>query len=377
MSYRSAFVYDQILSQHVLSPKHPLKPIRLQYTYDLLNSYGIFDDSRISVVKPRLAKYEEVLSFHSSRYVDAVSRVSEGKETADLGSFGFGTADNPVYSNMYESALWSSGASMLSAELLLSDTYDSVMNISGGLHHAMPQYASGFCIFNDPVMAIKRFLSDSMKVAYVDIDCHHGDGVQHAFYDTDSVLTISIHESGNYIFPGTGAVEEFGSGKGRGYSINLPLYPYTTDDIYLWAFKQVVPTVLEKFKPDILVTQLGIDSHFRDPITHLALTVQGFRDVVKEFSKVSAKWMGLGGGGYDLQAVARGWASAYGVMCEYELQDQIPLSYGGVHEVYALSDDDSFTFGYEIHEKARKFAEGSVAEIRKHIFPFHGLGHLE
>ena len=341
------------------------------------NSYGFFDDSRISVVKPRLAKHEEVLSFHSSRYVDAVSRVSKGKETADLGSFGFGTPDNPVYSNMYESALWSSGASMLSAELLLSDTYDSIMSISGGLHHAMPQYASGFCIFNDPVMAIKRFLSDSMKVAYVDIDCHHGDGVQHAFYDTDSVLTISIHESGNYIFPGTGAVEEFGSGKGRGYSINLPLYPYTTDDIYLWAFKQVVPTVLEKFNPDILVTQLGIDSHFRDPITHLALTVQGFRDVVKELSKVSAKWMGLGGGGYDLQAVARGWASAYGVMCEYELQDQIPLSYGGVHEVYTLSDDDSFTFGYEIHEKARKFAEGSVAEIRKHIFPFHGLGHLE
>ena len=122
---------------------------------------------------------------------------------------------------------------------------------------------------------------------------------------------------------------------------------------------------------------IGIDSHFRDPITHLALTVQGFRDVVKELSKVSAKWMGLGGGGYDLQAVARGWASAYGVMCEYELQEQIPLSYGGVHEVYTLSDDDSFTFGYEIHEKARKFAEGSVAEIRKHIFPFHGLGHLE
>jgi acetoin utilization protein AcuC len=207
---------------------------------------------------------------------------------------------------MYEAAAWSTGASMRAVETLLSGDADVAVNFSGGLHHAMPGYASGFCIFNDPVIAIKALTQRGFKVAYVDIDCHHGDGVQHAFYDTDQVLTISIHESGRFLFPGTGFPEELGTGK---------------------ALREVVPPLVSHFRPDILVTQLGIDTHYRDPLTHLALTVQGFGLAVEELGKLSpGKWLALGGGGYDISAVTRGWTIAYGRMLGREWPEQVPAS---------------------------------------------------
>ena len=373
MSQRAAFVYAPVLSEHVLSDQHPLKPVRLRYTYELLESYGAFDSPGADLVKPRLATEEEVLRFHSRDYVKAVRSVSRGETSVNRAGFGLGPGDNPTYEGMYEAAAWSSGASMRGAELLLSGEYDAALSISGGLHHAMPGYASGFCVFNDPVLAIKELVLQGMKVAYVDIDCHHGDGVQHAFYETDAVLTISVHESGAFIFPGTGFTEEAGAGRGRGYSVNLPLYPYTTDEIYLRAFREVVPPLLEAFKPDVLVSQLGIDSHFRDPITHLALTVQGFREAVSELSQVPAKWLGLGGGGYDLQAVARGWTAAYGVMSGQKLPNDIPASYRDRHGVSTLGDAEEAPVTEAVRSDARTFAEKSVQAVQRLIFPTHGL----
>ena len=373
MSGKAAFVYAPVLSEHVLSDQHPLKPVRLHYTYELLESYGAFDLPGADLVEPRLATEEEVLRFHSRDYLEAVRSASRGETSVNPGAFGLGPGDNPTYEGMYEAAAWSSGASMRGAELLLSGEYDAALSISGGLHHAMPGYASGFCVFNDPVLAIKELVLQGMKVAYVDIDCHHGDGVQHAFYETDAVLTISVHESGAFIYPGTGFTEEAGSGKGRGYSVNLPLYPYTTDEIYLQAFREVVPPLLEAFGPDVLVSQFGIDSHFRDPITHLALTVQGFREAVSELSQVPAKWLGLGGGGYDLQAVARGWTAAYGVMSGQELPNEIPTSYRDRHGVSTLRDAEDAPVTEEVRSDARTFAEKSVQEVQRLIFPTHGL----
>ena len=248
------------------------------------------------------------------------------------------------------------------------------MSISGGLHHAMPGNASGFCVFNDPVLAIIDLLGRGLRVAYVDIDCHHGDGVQHAFYDTDAVLTISVHESGAYLFPGTGFTEETGSGKGIGYSVNLPLYPYTTDDVYMWALRQVVPPLLEAFKPDVLVTQLGIDSHYLDPITHMALTVQGFGEAVAEFPRLAPMWLALGGGGYDLQAVARAWTTAYAIMSEQELPDEVPESYRLSHGVSTLRDADEVPVPAGVGRDVRAYAERSVREVQRLVFPVHGLG---
>ena len=373
MSVRAAFVYADLLSRHRLSETHPLKPVRLRYTYDLLQSYGAFDAPNTMLVRPRPATEEEILRFHTRPYLEAVQGLGRADGSVNAAEFNFGPADNPAYEGMYEAAGWSTGASIKAAEFLADGEADAALSISGGLHHAMPGYASGFCVFNDPVLAIKELLRREMRVAYVDIDCHHGDGVQHAFYDTDAVLTISLHESGAFLFPGTGFTQETGTGAGRGYSVNVPLYPYTTDEVYLWAFREVVPPLLQAFGPDALVTQLGIDSHFRDPITHLALTVQGFGEAVSEFHRLEPRWLALGGGGYDLQAVARAWALAFGIMSGLELPDAIPPSYGREHGVSTLPDSEEPPVTDSVRKDARTFAESSVQAVQRLVFPAHGL----
>ncbi len=371
----AAFVYDDLLSRHSLSGAHPLKPVRLRYTYELLRAYGALEAPGAALTAPRRADEEELLRFHTPSYVDAVKRIGSGDESVAQQGFNLGTPDNPAYPGMYDAALWSTGASLRAVEVLLADEADAAFSISGGLHHAMPGYASGFCVFNDPVIAIMPLLLRGLRVAYVDIDCHHGDGVQHAFYDTDEVLTISMHESGRFIFPGTGHVEEVGAGKGKGYSVNVPLYPYTTDDTYLWAFREAALPLLEAFAPDVLVTQLGIDSHFRDPITHLALTVQGFAEAVGAFRGIAPKWLALGGGGYDLQAVARAWAAAYGIMSDRQLEDTLPAEYRERHGIATLRDPGDPSVPGQVLRDARTFAENSVANVQRLIFPTHGLRH--
>ena len=374
MARTAAFVYDDRLAQHVLSEAHPMKPVRLQYTYELLEAYGAFDADNSELVEPRQATEDEILSYHTPDYLRAVQSYSRGETPPNAASYNFGPGDNPPYEGIYDAASWSTGASLKAVELLTSSSVDTAFSISGGLHHAMPGYAYGFCVFNDPVVAIKALVSKGMRVAYVDIDCHHGDGVQHAFYDTDTVLTISLHESGNYLFPGTGFPQEAGGGKGKGFSVNVPLYPYTSDEVYLWAFEEVVPPLLAVFRPDALVTQLGIDSHYKDPITHLALTVQGFSQAVAGFSRSApAKWLALGGGGYDLHAVARAWTLAYGVMSGQEFPDEIPASYRDRYDVRTLSDADEPSIEDSVKRDARTFAEASVQAVHRLIFPAHGV----
>ena len=373
MAGKTAFIYDDALAGHKLSDTHPMKPVRLQYTHELLGAYGAFDHPNAVLALPRPATDEEVLSFHTADYLEAVRGLNEADSTVDQFRYNFGAGDNPTYPGIYDAASLSTGASMAAVDLLLSDQVDRAFSISGGLHHAMPGYAYGFCVFNDPVIAINALLRAGLKVAYVDIDCHHGDGVQLAFYDTESVLTISVHESGTFLFPGTGHVQETGAGRGRGYSVNVPLYPYTRPDVYLWAFREIVPPLLERYKPDVLVTQLGIDSHYKDPITHLAQTVQGFAEAVATFEGLAPKWLALGGGGYDLQAVARAWTSAYGVMTGQELSNEIPESYRGRHGIATLGDTDELNLTDEVSKDVKAFAEASVQAIHQLIFPMHGL----
>ena len=373
MAKSAAFIYDDMLAQHTLSDAHPMKPVRLRYTYELLEAYGAFDAPGSKLVKPRAATEEEILRYHTRPYLEAVQSFGRGDYSVSMAEFNFGPGDNPVYEGIYEAAGWSTGASLRGAELVASGEVDAAQSISGGLHHAMPGHTSGFCVFNDPVLAIKELVLRGMRVAYVDIDCHHGDGVQHAFYETDEVLTISVHESGAFLFPGTGFTQETGAGKGRGYSVNLPLYPYTTDEVYLWAFREIVPPLVEAFRPDALVAQLGIDSHYRDPITHLALTVQGFGQAVSELQRLAPKWLALGGGGYDLQAVARAWTLAYGIMSGQEFPEEIPSSYRDRHGGSTLSDTEEPPITEAVRKDARAFAESSVQAVQRLIFPTHGL----
>ncbi|HJO82731.1 MAG: acetoin utilization protein AcuC [SAR202 cluster bacterium] len=374
MARRAAFLYDDRLADHVLSDTHPMRPVRLRYTHDLLDGYDAFSGSYSSLVAPRPASEDEIAWHHTAGYIDAVRAIGAGDWSVNPSAHNFGPGDNPPYEGMYDAAILSTGASVQAAEMLIAGDVDAAFNISGGLHHAMPNYAYGFCVFNDPVIAIKRLVAEGMRVAYVDIDCHHGDGVQHAFYDTNAVLTISLHESGVFLFPGTGSVQEIGAGLGKGYSVNVPLYPYTTDDVYLWAFREVVPGLLDSFQPDVLVTQLGIDSHYRDPITHMALTVQGFAEVVSELGARSpGKWLATGGGGYDLHAVARAWTLAYGVISEQTFADEIPSAYADTYDVVSLPDLEGPQIEDSVRDDARAFAEASVQTVHRLIFPPHGL----
>ena len=372
---RAAFIYEDALSRHELRSDHPMRPVRLRYTYELLQEYAAFDHPDAVLLNPRSATDEELAWLHTAEYVAAVKVLGSGSPVSiDAARFGFsGQGDNPVYPKMFEAAALSAGGSLLAAELVASKKVAAAFNISGGLHHAAVSHASGFCVFNDPALAVQYFLSQGKRVAYVDIDAHHGDGVQEAFYDNDRVLTISVHESGQWLFPGTGSVAELGEGEGRGFSVNLPLYPYTSDDDYVEAFGQVVPPLIKAFAPDVLVTQLGIDSYYSDPLTHLQVTTEGYIEAVRQLAGLGLPWLALGGGGYDVNAVARAWTLVYGVMLDVEWPDQLPTAFVQEHGAGRLRDQLSPEIPSEIKLEARRYLEETVGAIRQQIFPLHGL----
>ena len=372
MSAPAAFVYHPSLSRHVLRQDHPMRPIRLQHTFDLLDSYGAFRDA--NVIAPRAATVTELATFHTREYIEAVERFSRNQDLHDMARFNFSLmGDNPIFPGIYEAAALSTGASMVASEMIAEGRVRTAFNISGGLHHAAAAHASGFCVFNDPVVAINYFLERDMKVAYVDIDAHHGDGVQDAFYETDAVLTISTHESGQFLFPGTGFADEIGAGSGRGFAVNLPLFPYTGDDAYLWAFGEVVIPLISAFEPDVVVTQLGIDTHLRDPITHLRLTSKAFSAAVQAFANLGLPWLALGGGGYDLGAVARCWTLAYGVMLSKEWGQRIPTEYAAKHKIHGLRDDEPPPLERELSKQVNQYVQSSVKTVKRLVFPVHGI----
>lgn len=322
------FLSDPTLWQRGHGPEHPLKPERLQRTHELLEEMGAFAWGNVRVVAPRVATEEELARFHTREYIDAVRALSRGDSSVPAARYRFGPGDNPVFPGMYESEGLKAGGAVQGAELLLAGEADIAFNYGGGLHHAGPAFAYGFCVFNDAAVAIHRLLAEDLRVAYVDIDVHHGDGVQDAFYDSDQVLTISLHQNARSLFPGTGFLNEYGEGAGRGYSVNVPLPPGTTDEAYLDAFRTLVPPLVRRFAPDVLVTQLGVDTHYRDPLANLNLTTAGQEALFRELHALSpGRWLALGGGGYAVEVVPRAWALAFAEMAGHALPEELPAGY--------------------------------------------------
>jgi len=371
----AGFLYDEALTRNILREDHILRPMRLRLVYELLQAYGVFQHPNALLIPPRIAMPEELQDFHTRDYVEAVQAFSRGERLEEQRRYNFSdTGDNTVNPGMYEAAALAAGASLRAAEAVWSGEAAIAFNAGGGFHHAMPGYASGFCIFNDPVLAIRWLVKQGARVVYVDIDAHHGDGVQSAFYDTDQVMTISLHESGRYLFPNTGGVEEMGKDAGYGYSVNVPLAPHTVDETYLWAFRQVVPPLVRSFKPDVLATQLGVDTHVSDPLTHLALTSYGHREAVRELSRLSpGKWVAFGGGGYDLSAVTRCWTLDFATMVGIDLPDIVPAAFQEKYGLERVHDPHTPRIDNIKREFARRMAEESVEAIRERIFPLHGM----
>src|SRR5436189_2052852 len=324
---KTALVYSEKADSFDYGREHPLRMERLPLTWRLMRAYGLTTLPNARVVAPEPAAETDIARYHTREYLDVLKRADTGLDPADGAIYGLGLGDNPVFRGLWEVAQLVAAGSLTAADLVASGAVDRAFHFAGGLHHAFPDRASGFCYVNDAVLAILRLRERGLRVAYVDIDAHHGDGVQAAFYRDPNVLTISTHERGERLFPGTGFVREAGEGAGVGFSVNLPLEAYTDSSVYLPAFEEVVPPLLDAFMPDVVVAQLGVDAHRTDPLTHLQLDIQGFATAVRRIAELSPQLLALGGGGYDLQNVARGWTAAWAVINGVELPNELPASY--------------------------------------------------
>lgn len=368
----ATFICSEELWSRGFGEDHPLMPERLKRTYDLLAAYCAFDASSSHLVEPRLATRDELLLFHTAEYVDAVEHLSASRSNGEDHSlarrYGFRPDETPVFAGMFETEGLKVGAGLVGAEMVADGQV--AFSIAGGMHHARPALASGFCVFNDIAVAIHWLLHQRFRVAYVDIDVHHGDGVQAAFYDTDQVLTISLHQAGILFYPGTGFPEELGEGAAYGYSINVPFMVCTDEELYLWAFRQVVPPLMRQFAPDVLVTQVGVDTHYCDRLGSLLLTTHGYVALVEELASLAdeaGRWLAFGGGGYAIDVVPRAWTLAYGVMSGQSFPDELPLAYterygpGRLHDI-----ERPGPVAESVSGEIRAYAERNVAAIKAH-----------
>jgi acetoin utilization protein AcuC len=373
---RVAVVYSDDVWRYEMSATHPLRPVRWKRAFDLMDAAGLTRAPNISVVPPLTATEDEIRLAHSPDYINAVKALSSGLSLPSGPTHGFGPGDNPVFRGMYEANALTSGGTMVAARAIADGTADVAFNFAGGhQHHAMADRASGFGVFNDTVMAARWLADQGMRVAYIDIDCHHGDGVQAGFYDSPEVLTVSLHESGQFLFPGTGNVAESGRDGGENYSVNVPLAPHTSDQAYLAAFEAVVPSLVEAFKPDVMFTQLGVDTHVLDPITHLRLTVQGHAAVVARLRKLASdcgRWLAVGGGGYDLGAVARAWTVDLAIMAGVNLPPELPISLPESPGLTTYADDVAPPDPL-VQMQVSAFNDRSMDQVREQIFPHFGL----
>jgi acetoin utilization protein AcuC len=311
VSHSLTVVWDEAYLSYKLSPSHPLHPVRLALTMELVRAYGLLDHPGVRVLAPEPASDELLCLVHTPDYLDAVRTATDRR--VEFG-YGLGTPDNPVFPGMHDAAALITGGSVLAARQVLTGQAQHAVNICGGLHHAMPSRASGFCVYNDPAVAIGWLLRQgASRVAYVDVDVHHGDGVQEVFYGDPRVLTVSLHQDPRTLFPGSGYPAETGRGEAEGTAVNLALPPGTDDAGWLRAFHAVVPSVLRAFRPELLVTQCGCDSHRDDPLAELALTVDGQRASYQALHALAhelcdGRWVLLGGGGYGVvRCVPRAW----------------------------------------------------------------------
>jgi acetoin utilization protein AcuC len=322
-------------------PEHPFSPVRQEMVVDLLNAL----DGPFEATAPPVATRDEVRRVHSETFVSTVEAASDGRPPPQAWDYGLDTGDVPVFDGMDAATRGLVGGTLHGARLLADGRADRVLQLGGGLHHAHRGRASGFCVYNDLSVAIDALREADLRVAYVDVDVHHGDGVQFLHYDDPGVLTISLHESGRYLFPGSGHVEEIGEGPGEGSALNVPLAPHTGDDSYEDAFERVVPYALKHFGPDVIVAQCGADAHFRDPLADLLLTTRTYETLFRRLLELADNHAGgrilcTLGGGYHLDAVARIWTMLALVVQDRELPADLPADW---HERWTDRVDASLT----------------------------------
>jgi len=324
----AALIYRPEYAGYDFGPEHPFTPARLAMVLDLIHALG----HTISPIAAPAATREEILTVHDETYVAMVEALDRGEARPEAERFGLGTPDNPIFPGMDLAARWLVGGALHGARMLMAGTETRVLQLGGGLHHAQKDRAAGFCMYNDLAVAIQALAAHGWRVAYLDIDLHHGDGVQNLFYGDDRVLTVSLHETGHYLYPGTGHIQELGTGPARGLSVNVPLEPFTEAESYLEAFDAVVPRALEWFAPQVLVVQAGADAHFTDPMGDLTLTTQTFQALYHRILGLAAahtqgRVLITLGGGYEPQVVARVWTILYLTLMDLPIPERLPQAW--------------------------------------------------
>jgi acetoin utilization protein AcuC len=325
---------EDIARAYDFGPDHPLRPERVLLTYDRIRELRLTELPHVSEVASRSATEDEITSVHDPELVAAVRAIDEGRMEPWAGlEFGLGTPDDPIFARMHDASAAVCGASIVAAELVAHGRAVHSFNPAGGLHHARRREASGFCIYDDPAVAIAKVLAlrPAWRVMYVDVDVHHGDGVQWIFYDEPRVLTVSLHQSGRTLYPGTGFEHETGEGRARGTSANVPLEPGTGDEDYLWALERVLVALADAFRPDLLLTQLGADTHHGDPLAYLGLTMGAYPRIAQLLHGAAhrfahGRWVATGGGGYQATTVVpKVWTIHFAAMCG--APDRIPAGW--------------------------------------------------
>lgn len=387
---RAAFVYTDDYVRYHLSDTHPLQQKRLLMTHRLLEAYGAFDGPQSDLLAPTPATEADLLRVHSADYLDVLWRLSEGRDVPDKKRFGFGSLDNPPFLGMWEASLLYAGGSLDCARLVSQEGYTAAFNTSGGLHHARLDRAAGFCTVNDCALAAYYLLDRGAKrVAYVDIDAHHGDGMQALFYNDPRVLTLSIHETAETLFPRvTGFTEEVGEGDGFGFNANLPMAPGSSNAVYAEVFEAAFLPLLYAFDPEYILLQVGADAHFQDPLAHLCLTTQGWLSLAQSVLALGKPLVALGGGGYNVRTVARLWTLLYGVLSGQTFAEDVPAAYAQEWKIARLHDltgpsaaEEAMVFDQVYRRRppgahvadARAYARQGVQMIQERVFPVHGL----
>lgn len=389
MSGGAQLMWHEAVTGYDFGSGHPMDPVRLDLTMKLVEAFDLPRSSGLKVVAAAAADDATLRLVHRSDYIDTVRRVSADPRSAD-GSYGLGTEDDPAFEGMHEASALIAGQSVGAAEAVWRGEALHGVNFSGGLHHAMPGAAAGFCVYNDASLAIARLLElGAERVAYLDVDVHHGDGVQAAFWNDPRVLTISMHEHPRMLFPGTGWPEETGGEEAEGSAVNIALPPGTSDGGWLRALHAVVPDLLAAFRPQVLVTQHGADTHIEDPLAHLAVTVDAQRVAAvachawaHEYAE--GRWVALGGGGYAVvEVVPRSWTHLVAIAAGEPIPPETMIPEDWRRQVYARTRMDGprrMTDGREPvwsewgagYDPASALDQAVLA-TRRAVYPSHGL----
>lgn len=331
---KTGIIWSDQYSEYNLGEGHPMNPKRLIIPYKLLESLNLFKIPEIRIFTPQPATDSDLLLFHSLKYIEAMKTLSKIGGGARR-RLGLGTGDCPVFSEMHESSCLVVGGALEGAKRIQCGDVQQAFSLLGGLHHAFAERAAGFCYYNDVVITIKYLQQEygMERILYIDTDVHHGDGVLQAFYEDNSVLGISLHESGQFIFPSTGFADEIGRNEGKGYTINVPLFPGTWDELYIQTFESIIPCIWEKYDPEFVIWQCGADGHFRDVLGHLALTTKLYSYLGKRIAELSRRGCAqgrlllLGGGGYNPDSVARVWLAILASITGISLPTESPLEW--------------------------------------------------